>query len=91
MSEPKPEPKPEPKSEPDPKQSKSEPLVQYAQKCAWCGRYLVGSESDFAIYNGKDPLYKGWVCHYECNLDNLDNLSDLSDISDLTDLDNPNN
>lgn len=42
------------------------PLVQCAQKCAWCGRYLT--TGDFASYNGADPLYIGWICHVECNL-----------------------
>lgn len=47
--------------------NKVEPLVQHAQKCAWCGHHLLGGEQT-AQYNGEDPLYKGWECHSACNV-----------------------
>lgn len=43
------------------------PLIQHAQKCAWCNKYLIGAEHEFTLYNGSDPLYKGWICHVKCN------------------------
>ena len=46
---------------------KIEPLMQAAQKCPWCGRYLCG-DAEIATYNGYMPEYQGWMCHAECNL-----------------------
>lgn len=43
------------------------PLVQVAQKCAWCGMYLFMGQS-ISVYNGSDPLYTDWLCHTDCNL-----------------------
>jgi hypothetical protein len=44
------------------------PKIQMAQKCAWCYNYLFIDEK-ISTYNGNDPDYQGWMCHYECNLD----------------------
>lgn len=44
-----------------------EPLLQLAQKCAWCKKYLLfGEETE--LYNGKNYQYKYWICHKKCNL-----------------------
>ncbi len=44
------------------------PLMQYAQKCAWCGRYLYAND-EIEIYNGNLRCYTGWMCHKQCNID----------------------
>ncbi len=44
-------------------------VEQYAQKCAWCGRHLIGApDAQFAKYNGPDKRYRHWICHEECNI-----------------------
>lgn len=47
--------------------NKQQPLIQYAQKCAWCGLYLLGGD-EISTYNGLDYQYKDWLCHKDCNL-----------------------
>jgi hypothetical protein len=44
-----------------------QPLIQSAQKCAWCGDYLLGDEPT-AVYDGANPLYVNWECHDRCNV-----------------------
>jgi hypothetical protein len=43
------------------------PKIQYAQKCAWCGRYLFCYD-EIGTYDGDDPDYQGWMVHESCNL-----------------------
>lgn len=43
------------------------PKIQYAQKCAWCRRYLFYDE-EVRTYDGDDPDYQGWMVHDSCNL-----------------------
>jgi hypothetical protein len=42
-------------------------LIQYAQKCAWCGYYILCYQ-ELETYNGGLKRYAGWLCHKSCNL-----------------------
>ena len=42
------------------------PIIQYAQKCAHCGEYLLGDQI-LEFYKGLDERYVNWLCHEECN------------------------
>jgi hypothetical protein len=44
-----------------------EKVIQTAQKCAWCGEYLLGSQL-IATYNGPDKRFSEWLVHESCNL-----------------------
>lgn len=50
-----------------------EPLVQHAQKCAWCGKYLT--DGSISVYDGPVPEYKYWMCHAECNMNPITSAS----------------
>ena len=43
------------------------PKIQYAQKCAWCRRYLICCDK-ISTYDGDDQDYQGWMVHDSCNL-----------------------
>ena len=45
-------------------------MEQLAQRCAWCNRYLMINQ-ETAVYNGNNPLYQGWICHMDCNLEDV--------------------
>lgn len=48
------------------KKNIEEPLIQYAQKCAWCGEYITDAQ-ETELYSGSDNRYKFWLCHKGCN------------------------
>jgi len=47
--------------------SDDEILLQLAQKCFYCGLYLMGGQ-ETAVYNGKQKRYTDWVVHQSCHL-----------------------
>ena len=41
------------------------PLIQYAQKCPFCCKYLQCSD-EIAKYNGNNKQFTDWICHKKC-------------------------
>jgi hypothetical protein len=41
------------------------PMIQMAQKCAFCDRYIHADEETDS-YNGDLDEYQGWMCHASC-------------------------
>lgn len=41
------------------------PRTQLAQKCPYCGKYLLSGEPT-TVYNGTSEEYTNWIVHEEC-------------------------
>ena len=44
----------------------NEPLIQCAQKCAWCNQYMYFND-EIEEYKGLDVDFIGWMVHKHCN------------------------
>ena len=53
--------------------SNNEILIQFAQKCPWCDKYLLAGQPT-NLYNGNDIRFNGWISHVKCNNITLDKI-----------------